>query len=116
MSFRVLHVEDDEARRNLSRRLGRQLKDEDYVYRRVGRLSEALAALVEGCVDVVVLDLTLEDSTGIGTIRSIVEKCPATPVVVLTGEESLGIAKDAIKAGADCTCARSSSERFPWSS
>lgn len=102
MSFRVLHVEDDEAQAELvASVLARQLKDEDYVYRRVGRLSEALAALDEGCVDVVVLDLTLEDSTGIGTIRSIVEKCPATPVVVLTGEESLGIAKDAIKAGAD---------------
>lgn len=65
-----------------------------------GTLAQAEEALSSGSYDCVLLDLGLPDSQGIDTVRSALEKAPAVPVVVLTGEEDEEIADHALREGA----------------
>gem|GEM_PF-986179 len=66
----------------------------------VDRLNKALKRLAKGGIDVILLDLGLSDSQGIDTLRSVYNKAPKVPIVVLTclGDEKLGV--QAIKEGA----------------
>lgn len=49
-------------------------------------LSEAGREIASQLHDAVILDLTLPDSRGIMTFRAVRELCPATPIIVVTGE------------------------------
>jgi CheY-like chemotaxis protein len=66
---------------------------------------DALAGLLEGLdrmlapPDVLLVDLNLPDSTGIGTVESLRTAHPRIPLVVVTGDRLA--ARDAIVAGAD---------------
>jgi two-component system sensor histidine kinase UhpB len=64
------------------------------------QLSEGLARLNQGGIDVVILDLGLPDSWGLETFTRAYEEQPGIPFVVLTGlgDEDLGIA--AVRQGA----------------
>jgi len=66
----------------------------------VGNLGAALAHLEQRETDLVLLDLGLPDSHGLGTLNAICVAYPQVPVVVLTGaaEEDMGLA--CIRAGA----------------
>ncbi|HMO39081.1 MAG TPA: response regulator [Saprospiraceae bacterium] len=63
-------------------------------------LQDALDTIRYNPIDVVLLDLGLDDITGIPTLKALLNDVPSVPVVVLTGSsaESLGI--NAIKFGA----------------
>lgn len=56
-------------------------------------LSKGIELMDRNKYDIVLLDLTLPDSNGLGTFKKIFEKHPGTPIVVLTGmnDESLGL-------------------------
>ncbi|MGA1870501.1 MAG: diguanylate cyclase [bacterium] len=66
----------------------------------VDRIGKALEQLEVKHFDVAILDLALPDSNGITTLKSLLEKAPSLPVVILTGfgDESLGI--EAVHIGA----------------
>lgn len=66
----------------------------------VDRLKKALKRLSKGGIDVILLDLGLPDSQGIDTLRSVYNKAPKIPIVVLTclGDEKVSV--QAIKEGA----------------
>src|SRR6266545_4336677 len=66
----------------------------------VERLDEALAALGDGGVDVVLLDLHLPDSQGLDTLAELKREQPGVPVVVLTGLDDEQLAVRAVQAGA----------------
>lgn len=51
-------------------------------------------------LSVVLLDLTLPDSSGFKTLSNFLEKCPHIPVIVLTGINNEIVGNQAIKAGA----------------
>ncbi|NNE29611.1 MAG: response regulator, partial [Saprospiraceae bacterium] len=51
-------------------------------------------------IDLVLLDLSLPDSTGFKTLSSFLEKNPGIPVIVLTGINNEIVGNQAIKAGA----------------
>ena len=51
-------------------------------------------------IDLVLLDLTLPDSTGFKTLSTYLEKAPNVPVIVLTGLNNEIVGNQAIKAGA----------------
>jgi signal transduction histidine kinase len=97
---RILLVEDS---RSDARLLEATLQDAG-VYRfrltNVERLDEALAALGEGGVDVVLLDLHLPDSQGLDTLAELKREQPGVPVVVLTGLDDEELAVRAVQAGA----------------
>lgn len=66
----------------------------------VPRLDEALAALQARNVDVVVLDLSLPDCSGLDTVRAVRSAAGQVPIVVLTGNEDERLALACIDAGA----------------
>lgn len=63
-------------------------------------LTEGMARLRKGGVDVVLLDLFLPESTGLGTLLQVHEHFPDLPIVVLTGLDDSYVAMDAVSLGA----------------
>ena len=63
-------------------------------------LSAALDLLTEGSFDCILLDLTLPDSQGIGTLTTICAHAPNVPVFVLTGSDDQALAVSALEHGA----------------
>src|SRR5436190_21952322 len=68
----------------------------------VQTLAAALEALSAATTpfDVVLLDLTLPDSESLDTLRSVRERFPALPIVVLSGLSDETIAVKAVRQGA----------------
>src|ERR1035438_6238684 len=63
-------------------------------------LTSALNRLRISSFDVVVLDLSLPDSTGIDTLVAVRKECPDTPIVVLGDDEDPSIGLRALSEGA----------------
>ena len=63
-------------------------------------LSKALELLGKSIFNIIILDLSLPDSSGLDTFRKVYDHSPETPIIVLTGyaDESIGI--NAMKLGA----------------
>ncbi|HSC63315.1 MAG TPA: response regulator transcription factor [Caldimonas sp.] len=73
----------------------------DIDLRHAARLDEACSLLgAEPDVDLVLLDLTLPDSTGLATLRAVRDAAPETRTVVLSADERPEIVLSAIDAGA----------------
>ena len=64
-------------------------------------LAEGLQICQERSIDLVLLDLSLPDSSGVSTVRRFRETCPDSPLVVLTGLSQDEAAEECIDAGAD---------------
>lgn len=64
------------------------------------RLRDGLDRLEGQPVDVVLLDLSLPDSAGLGTFRTFRERCEEVPIVVLSGLDDADVAREAVGAGA----------------
>ena len=94
----VLLVEDDPADAGLVRQALRSLGGRFVLTHRV-TLEDGLASLKDNRCDVVLLDLTLPDSSGFDTIRRVREACPGMPVIVLTGHDDEDFAMEAVAAG-----------------
>ena len=93
----VLVVEDDDASRLA---LCRGLEVEGYEVRGAARGAEALAALNRTPPDVIVLDLGLPDLSGLDVIR-VVRGSSDTPILVLTGHDSIDERVSGLDEGAD---------------
>jgi CheY-like chemotaxis protein len=76
--------------------------DAKYVYHihHVTTLAGALAALIDPIPDVILLDLTLPDTSGLDGLRRLREEARNIPVVVVTGHNDEETAFNAIQAGA----------------
>jgi DNA-binding response OmpR family regulator len=59
----------------------------------------ALKYLAENKVDVILLDLSLPDSSGLDTVKKMVEQEKNTPIIVLTGLDDETVAIKALKGG-----------------
>jgi len=66
----------------------------------VERLAPALDRLAVGGVDIVLLDLSLPDSSGLATLSAVTTAAPAVPVVVLTGLDDEDADTAALQGGA----------------
>ena len=64
------------------------------------RLSEGIARMAEGDIDVVLLDFSLPDSFGIDTFRLLHSAQPEIPVIVLTSLDDDELAIQAVSEGA----------------
>lgn len=64
------------------------------------RLDRGLALLDDHPVDVILLDMSLPDSIGIDTLRSIVDTAPALPIIILTGHDDETLAIQSLHQGA----------------
>jgi PAS domain S-box-containing protein len=66
----------------------------------VDTLARGIEVLESGGIDLVLLDLQLPDSEGLGSFAEIHERCPEIPVIVLTGTSDEDLAVKAVQLGA----------------
>ena len=71
-------------------------RDSRFVVSHAKSLGEAFAILGESAINVIILDLNLPDSVGIETFDSIHARFPSLPVVILSGEEDVELALQAV--------------------
>ena len=95
---RSLLVLDDDA--PLRTRLGRALEQRGFEIVLVGSVAEALAAVKSSPPAYAVLDMRLEDGTGLKVVEAVREARPDAKVVMLTGYGNIATAVAAVKSGA----------------
>jgi PAS domain S-box-containing protein len=66
----------------------------------VDKLSKALEFVAANHPEAILLDLSLPDSQGLGTVVRIVEKAPDIPIIILTGTDDEVLAVKALQEGA----------------
>ncbi len=96
----VLHIEDNAA---YSRLIQEYLHEEDAAHVNVfncAKISEALSFIERNPVDVILLDLSLPDSTGIQSVNLIHKRAPDKALVVLTGTNNEETGFKAVQLGA----------------
>jgi DNA-binding response OmpR family regulator len=95
--LRMLLVEDDDDDCALLRALLRHAEVAAVELVHVDNRSDGLSLLNDQTFDIILLDLSLPDSTGNGTIQKLHEHAPDTAIVVLTGPEDETMAMTAIR-------------------
>jgi two-component system cell cycle response regulator len=99
-SKRVLLIEDNPADARLIVEILTDASAGKVESQHVDRISAALKCLGEQKFDVILLDLTLPDGDGLGTVVRICAANPQMPVIILTGLEDNALALAAVQAGA----------------
>ena len=95
---RSLLVLDDDA--PLRTRLGRALEQRGFEPVLVGSVSEAIGAVKTLPPAYAVLDIRLEDGTGLKVVEALREARPDAKIIMLTGYGNIATAVQAVKAGA----------------
>jgi PAS domain S-box-containing protein len=98
--IRVLLIEDNPADTRLIQEMLAEAKNGACDLECAERLSAGLERLAAERVDVVLLDLGLPDSQGLGTVQHVRDRAPDVPIVVLTGLDDEALAVQAVKEGA----------------
>jgi two-component system response regulator RegA len=93
----LLLLDDDGALRS---RLGRALEARGFHTIQVGSVSEALAAVAESPPAFAVLDMRLEDGSGLAVVDALRESRADARIIMLTGYGNIATAVAAVKAGA----------------
>ncbi|MCK9200020.1 MAG: EAL domain-containing protein [Gallionella sp.] len=97
---RVLLVEDDPGDANLVRQMLRLGGEGRFDATWVVTLADTRQRLSEGMFDVVLLDLSLPDSSGLATVQACRQLNARLPIIVLTGHDDKVFALQTIEAGA----------------
>src|SRR5687767_5336602 len=99
--LKVLLVEDNPGDVRLIRVILAEGNDGDqFNLTFANRLSTAVEMLTAENPDAVLLDLSLPDSQGLGTVISVVAQVPGVPIIVLTGMDDEALAVKALQEGA----------------
>ena len=98
--FRVLLIEDSPGDARLVDKYLSGAQHARFQVERYDRLGPGLERLVEGGIDVVLLDLNLPDSEGIETFERLIATEPRTAVVIVTGHDDMRLALRAVREGA----------------
>jgi signal transduction histidine kinase len=99
-SLKILLVEDNPADADLLSEILAEADETQWSLVHVEKLKEALHTLSENHFDVILLDLSLPDKQGLGTITQTYEAAPDLPIVVLTGLNDKVLALEALRQGA----------------
>ena len=97
---RLLLIEDNPGDVELTRQLIHKGAPAEFDLVFTERLNTAIHLLRNEPFDIVLLDLTLPDCTGLESLRHILEEGPNLPVVILTGQDSEEMAVRAVREGA----------------
>ena len=98
---RILLVEDNPGdSRLVDELLSEAASSADFELTHAERLDEALEHLREAEFDVILLDLSLPDSSGLETVNRMQTAASRTPMVVLSGQEDEEVALQALHLGA----------------
>lgn len=98
--IRVLLIEDNLAEARFLQEVLKGAPRSHFQLSHAKRLGEAIAWLTEQSFDVALLDLTLPDSSGLGSLDVLLKADPRLPVVVLTNTNDDELAVDAVRHGA----------------
>lgn len=98
--IRVLLIEDNPADVRLLRECFSELADVLFLVHDAGSISSAVNLVSEKHFDVILLDLTLPDSTGLETLRRMHAQAPDIPIIVLSGMADDTLALTAMRNGA----------------
>jgi Flp pilus assembly CpaE family ATPase len=99
--LKVLLVEDNPVSAQLAKAMLAHAADTSvFEIKTAGSLMDALDLLGNGGFDVILLDLSLPDSDGIGTLTTIRVHAPHVPVLVLTSSDNEALANSALQHGA----------------
>ncbi len=99
-SIPILLVEDDPDDVQLARIMLAPIGTVRFELECADRLSAALERLTARTYSLILLDLTLPDSTGLATLERILERAPQIPIIVLTGRQDESLAVLAVQQGA----------------
>jgi two-component system response regulator RegA len=98
LSDKSLLLLDDDA--PLRTRLGRALEQRGFEPTLVGSVAEALSAVRSHAPAYAVLDMRLEDGSGLKVVEAVREARPDAKIIMLTGYGNIATAVQAVKAGA----------------
>lgn len=98
--IRVLLVEDSRVARLMVTGALDSVKGSQFDLKTVDRLDAAVEILKNQHFDIVLLDLTLPDSSGLETCQRLRQKIAQIPIIVLTSNEDEAFALQALKSGA----------------
>ena len=98
--IRILIVEDNPGDVHLIKILLKDSPVMDSTLTRAATKLEAFRILRESEFDIILLDLNLPDSFGIGTCDAFLKEFPNVPLVVLTGVDDEVVGKGAVRKGA----------------
>ena len=93
----LLLLDDDAPLRN---RLGRALESRGFQVTLVESVSEAMSALRGAPPAFAVLDMRLEDGSGLKVVEAVRDARPDAKIIMLTGYGNIATAVQAVKAGA----------------
>src|ERR1700694_220829 len=99
-ALKVLLVEDNAGDARLLREMFITERPGSIELTHLMRMSDALAHLAKGGVDIVLLDMGLPDGHGLDTVRRARAVAPDVPLIVLTGLDDEALAAEAMKEGA----------------
>lgn len=97
MKNKILIIDDDANARKL---VGEYLKDKGFSVRQAGDGMKGLDLIKEDRPDLILLDMIMPRLNGIETLKKINELYPNILVVILSGNEELGTARQAVRLGA----------------
>jgi two-component system response regulator RegA len=93
----LLLVDDDAIYRN---RLAQALESRGFAVRTASGVAQALEQAKADPAEHAVVDLRLEDGSGMDVLKGLLEQAPSTRIVVLTGYGSIATALEAVRLGA----------------
>jgi DNA-binding response OmpR family regulator len=99
-TFKVLLVEDNNTDAMLVREYLKKAQPEKFQLSRAKQISEAEEKLRTDLFDVILLDLSLPDCSGVESFERVAKLAGATPIVVLTGLDDNATEKHLIAQGA----------------
>jgi len=99
-AIQVLLIEDSHADARLIQEELAEAGVNAFELERAETLAAGVGRLLEGGIDVALVDLSLPDSYGLDTFLSVWRESPAVPIVVLTGLDDEDVAIQAVQAGA----------------
>ena len=99
-AVRVLLIEDNPGDAGLVRAMLAESPGVEFRIEWVQALLPAMVRLGRGEIDMILLDLSLPDSQGLGTLTAVRNAAPSIPVVVLTGLSDEDVAHEAVRCGA----------------
>ncbi len=98
--IKVLLIEDNPGDARLITEVLKEAEDSlfDVVWREA--LADGLEILEEADIDIILLDLSLPDSTGLDTLDTVWKQSEGVPILVLTGLDDKKLSLEAVKRGA----------------
>lgn len=97
----LLVVEDDPDDFYLVKEILGRDSHNAYTLRQANSLEQAREVIAEETFDLILLDLGLQDSEGLSTLKSLLETDTSIPVIVMTGIDDERLGEEAIKLGAE---------------